>query len=167
MMHTFCSNLSWNCLDVLIRQFTDRIAYGVRAELLELAQISGVSASLARVLFNLGLKTQVELAQKTWKELLELVQNYTTTSNSNNQSSVRELIGLLTTDPESCVQGIVRDVKQTLNKKATQLRRLADECDQQIDDNYDDHSDVEEGTIIFDDSFDEGMTREGDLLPDF
>lgn len=148
MLRTFCAHFSWSSLEILIRQYTDRLAFGVKYELIELAQIEGMNAQLARLFYTLNIETQTQLAKYSWDQLLQLVRDYV--DKNYGSSADKHLLILMGIDPEQKAKSIIKNVKRLLNKKASQYRRIAYEYDQK--DYADDYSETEEGAVIFSDS---------------
>ncbi|KAI5071714.1 hypothetical protein GOP47_0013965 [Adiantum capillus-veneris] len=69
MVSAFCERLGWHDLEGLISKFQSRVCFGVRAEIVELAEIPYVKASRARALYKAGLRTPQAVAEATLPEL--------------------------------------------------------------------------------------------------
>nr|XP_039271049.1 DNA polymerase theta-like [Styela clava] len=72
MVTTFCQELGWWSLEVLLREFQTRLAFGVQRELMDLMQISLLNSQRARALYTAGLITcqQVSHAEPSHIELV-------------------------------------------------------------------------------------------------
>ncbi|KAH7283331.1 hypothetical protein KP509_34G001800 [Ceratopteris richardii] len=71
MVSAFCERLGWHDLEGLVSKFQSRVCFGVRAEIVELAEIPYVKASRARALYKAGLRTPQAVAQASIPELLK------------------------------------------------------------------------------------------------
>ena len=62
MVTTFCAKLGWSNLELLLSQFQDRLEFGVQRELCDLVRMSSLNGQRARILYNAGIQTILELA---------------------------------------------------------------------------------------------------------
>jgi POLQ-like helicase len=151
MMRSFCSNMSWWTFESIIQKYVDRLAYGVQIDLLDLVQIEGVGATLARILYNLNIKVPIDLIQHTAKDLLTMITQHV--NNNYEQEEVkRTMLISLGTDPQERMKAIVNDAKRILNKKAAHYKKLANEYDQHPEE-YEDYSDNDEVVMFEDNDF--------------
>eukprot|EP00931_Biecheleriopsis_adriatica_P092095 TRINITY_DN6591_c0_g2_i1.p1 TRINITY_DN6591_c0_g2~~TRINITY_DN6591_c0_g2_i1.p1 ORF type:complete len:2016 (-),score=351.16 TRINITY_DN6591_c0_g2_i1:69-6116(-) len=69
----FCNRLQWYTLEALILSFQQRLALGVRLELVPLMQISGMDCTVARALYEHGFTTPVGVAGARPPEILRVL----------------------------------------------------------------------------------------------
>jgi hypothetical protein len=62
MVGSFCERLHWSDLEALIAKFQARVWFGVRPEIVALAELPGVKGSRARLLYKAGLRTPEAVA---------------------------------------------------------------------------------------------------------
>ncbi|XP_068085196.1 DNA polymerase theta [Anabrus simplex] len=62
MVTAFCKRLEWGCMELLVSQFQDRLEFGIHRELCDLMRLDLLNGPRARVLFNAGITSLVELA---------------------------------------------------------------------------------------------------------
>lgn len=62
MVTAFCGRLGWSNLELLLSQFQERLEFGVQRELCDLVRLDCLNGQRARILYDAGLKSIVELA---------------------------------------------------------------------------------------------------------
>ncbi|CAG9863608.1 unnamed protein product [Phyllotreta striolata] len=62
MVTAFCKQLGWTSMELLLSQFQERMQFGVSRDLLDLMHLSVLSGKTARLLYNAGLETVIQLA---------------------------------------------------------------------------------------------------------
>ncbi|XP_044010406.1 DNA polymerase theta [Aphidius gifuensis] len=62
MVTQFCKKLGWDCVELLVNQFQQRLQFGVSRELLDLLRLPMLNGIRARSLFKEGIKSVAELA---------------------------------------------------------------------------------------------------------
>lgn len=62
MITQFCKKLGWDCIEILVEQFQQRLQFGVCRELLDLLKLPMLNGIRARSLFKSGIKSVAELA---------------------------------------------------------------------------------------------------------
>lgn len=74
MVQTFCAKLGWGNLAILLGGFKERLVFGVRSELLELARLPYVKGFTARVFWEGGMKSISMIAESGVEDVLPLLQ---------------------------------------------------------------------------------------------
>lgn len=59
---SFCTVLNWTMLSLIVSQFKERLFFGVHHDLIDLLKLQSLNGIRARVLFDNGVKTLVDLA---------------------------------------------------------------------------------------------------------
>ncbi|KAK9874987.1 hypothetical protein WA026_005802 [Henosepilachna vigintioctopunctata] len=62
MVTSFCKQLGWLSVEILISQFQDRLQFGVNRDLLDLMRLPCLNSKQARALYNAGIETLIKLA---------------------------------------------------------------------------------------------------------
>lgn len=62
MVTSFSRQLGWSSVEILISQFQDRLQFGVSRDLLDLMRLPVLNGKMARILYNAGIETVVQLA---------------------------------------------------------------------------------------------------------
>ncbi|CAK8696874.1 unnamed protein product [Clavelina lepadiformis] len=75
MVTTFCQQLGWWSLEVLLKEFQSRLIFGVQRELLDLTQITLLNNERARALYAAGLTSCSDVAQAKPSELERILRN--------------------------------------------------------------------------------------------
>jgi replicative superfamily II helicase len=73
MVQTFCGKLGWGNLAMLLGGFKERLLFGVRTELLELAKLPYVKGFTARVFWEGGMKSVGMIAESDVDDILPLL----------------------------------------------------------------------------------------------
>ncbi|XP_076250621.1 DNA polymerase theta isoform X2 [Rhynchophorus ferrugineus] len=62
MVTSFSRQLGWSSIELLVSQFQDRMQFGVSRDLLDLMRLHYLNGKIARILYNAGIETLVDLA---------------------------------------------------------------------------------------------------------
>ncbi|XP_060523529.1 DNA polymerase theta isoform X2 [Cylas formicarius] len=62
MVTSFTRQLAWGSVEILLSQFQDRMHFGVSRDLLDLMHLSSLNGKLARILYDAGIETMIQLA---------------------------------------------------------------------------------------------------------
>lgn len=62
MVTSFSRQLGWSNVEILISQFQDRLQFGVSRDLLDLMRLPVLNGKMARILYNAGIETVIQLA---------------------------------------------------------------------------------------------------------
>lgn len=62
MITAFCGRLGWRNLELLLGQFQERLEFGVQRELCELVKLECLNGQRARILYDAGVKSIMDLA---------------------------------------------------------------------------------------------------------
>jgi len=73
-VQTFCKELGWENLAILLGKFRERLVLGVRSDLLELAKLPYVKGFTARVFWDGGMKSIDMIAESDVDDILPLLQ---------------------------------------------------------------------------------------------
>ena len=73
MVQTFCSKLGWGNLALLLGGFKDRLAFGVRPDLLELAKLPYIKGFTARIFWENGMRSVSAIAESNVGDILPLL----------------------------------------------------------------------------------------------
>jgi hypothetical protein len=73
MVQTFCSRVGWGNLALLLGGFKERLVFGVRTDLLELAKLPYVKGFTARVFWEGGLKSISVVAESDASDIIPLL----------------------------------------------------------------------------------------------
>jgi replicative superfamily II helicase len=71
MMVRFCHTMKWSFLECILSQYSKRLGFGVKSDILELVQIEGVGQVRARALCNAGFKDVKSIAQASPNKLVK------------------------------------------------------------------------------------------------
>ncbi|XP_065089210.1 DNA polymerase theta [Ochlerotatus camptorhynchus] len=71
----FCTSLNWNLLAMIIKQFRERLYFGVQPDLLDLMRIASLNSQRARLLFNAGIAGLLELANSNHLDIERILYN--------------------------------------------------------------------------------------------
>ncbi|GAB6025098.1 hypothetical protein CHUAL_010530 [Chamberlinius hualienensis] len=73
MVTIFCHHLGWTTMELLLANFQNRLYFGVQQELCDLVRINVLNASLARGLYNAGIKTVASLASASLNKVINVI----------------------------------------------------------------------------------------------
>ncbi|XP_030753991.1 DNA polymerase theta isoform X2 [Sitophilus oryzae] len=62
MVTAFSRKLGWSTIELLVSQFQDRMQFGVNRDLLDLMKLHYLNGKIARILYNGGIQTLIDLA---------------------------------------------------------------------------------------------------------
>ena len=62
MITSFCKQLNWSCMELLVAQFQTRLQFGVNRDLMDLLKLPSLNGLRARSLYKEGITSVVELA---------------------------------------------------------------------------------------------------------
>lgn len=62
MVTSFCYQLKWKCVEILVSQFQDRLQFGIQHDLLDLMKLPSLNGPRARTLHKAGIETLADLA---------------------------------------------------------------------------------------------------------
>lgn len=113
MVTAFCARLGWSNLELLLSQFQERLEFGVQRELCDLVRLDCLNGQRARILYDAGLKTIMELAAADAAKV-EQILHKSTPFNSNvhggKESSIW-MIGKETLSEAEAAQKIVQEAR--------------------------------------------------------
>eukprot|EP00761_Pharyngomonas_kirbyi_P007509 gb/GECH01007519.1/.p1 GENE.gb/GECH01007519.1/~~gb/GECH01007519.1/.p1 ORF type:complete len:1125 (+),score=246.86 gb/GECH01007519.1/:1-3375(+) len=87
MVTTFCRELKWWPLEVLLHRLKDRLNYGAQMDILPLLQIPHVKAHRARALYNEGYKSIESIAHAEIQEIERILQKIVPFQSRHNRNN--------------------------------------------------------------------------------
>ncbi|ALC45469.1 mus308 [Drosophila busckii] len=75
IVSAFCQSLQWSTLALIVSQFKERLYFGIQRELIDLMRLPDLSHKRARVLYDAGITSLVELAGTNALTLEQLLHN--------------------------------------------------------------------------------------------